>query len=102
MAATWRAGDAAFFCRPGPYFLCHAGIRPGVSLERQSPADLLWIRDEFLNSTMDFGKIVVHGHTPTEQPEVLPNRINIDTGAYASGHLTCLILDGDKRRFLTT
>jgi serine/threonine protein phosphatase 1 len=83
----------------GPYFLCHAGIRPGVSFEHQSPADLLWIRDEFLTSTMDFGKIVVHGHTPTEQPEVLPNRINIDTGAYASGHLTCLILDGDKRRF---
>ena len=86
----------------GPYFLCHAGIRPGVSLERQSTADLLWIRDEFLNSTMDFGKIVVHGHTPTEQPEVLPNRINIDTGAYASGHLTCLILEGDKRRFMMT
>jgi serine/threonine protein phosphatase 1 len=86
----------------GPYFLCPAGIRPGVSLERQSPADLLWIRDEFLNSTMDFGKIVVHGHTPTEQPEVLPNRINIDTGAYASGQLTCLILEGDKRRFIMT
>jgi len=86
----------------GPYFLCHAGIRPGISLERQSPADLLWIRDEFLTSTMDFGKIVVHGHTPTEQPEVLPNRINIDTGAYASGHLTCLILEGDRRRFMTT
>ena len=86
----------------GPYFLCHAGIRPGISLAGQSPADLLWIRDEFLTSTMDFGKIVVHGHTPTEQPEVLPNRINIDTGAYASGHLTCLILEGDKRRFMTT
>jgi serine/threonine protein phosphatase 1 len=86
----------------GPYFLCHAGIRPAVSLERQNPADLLWIRDEFLTSTMDFGKIVVHGHTPTEQPEVLPNRINIDTGAYASGHLTCLILEGGKRRFMTT
>jgi serine/threonine protein phosphatase 1 len=86
----------------GHYFVCHAGIRPGVSLERQSPADLLWIRDEFLTSTMDFGKIVMHGHTPTEQPEVLPNRINIDTGAYASGHLTCLILDEDKRRFMTT
>jgi serine/threonine protein phosphatase 1 len=51
---------------------------------------------------MDFGKIVVHGHTPTEQPEVLPNRINIDTGAYVSGHLTCLILEGNNRRFMMT
>jgi hypothetical protein len=52
----------------GRYFLCHAGIRPGVPFERQKEEDLLWIRDEFLNSRMDFGKIVVHGHTPTEEP----------------------------------
>ena len=84
------------------YFLCHAGVRPGVALERQSEEDLLWIRDEFLKSKMDFGKIVVHGHTPTEAPEVLPNRINIDTGAFATGRLTCAVLDDSNCRFLST
>jgi serine/threonine protein phosphatase 1 len=86
----------------GRYFLCHAGVRPGVLLERQSPEDLLWIRDDFLNSTMDFGKIVVHGHTPTVEPEVLPNRINIDTGAFATGRLTCIVLEGENYRFIST
>jgi calcineurin-like phosphoesterase family protein len=84
------------------YFLCHAGVRPGVPLERQRDEDLLWIRGEFLNSTMDFGKIVVHGHTPVKEPEVLPNRINIDTGAFATGHLTCVVLDEGGHRFLET
>ena len=56
----------------------------------------------FLNSRMYFGKIVVHGHTPTEEPEVLPNRIKIDTGAFATGRLTCLVIDHDQRRFLST
>jgi serine/threonine protein phosphatase 1 len=82
------------------YFLCHAGVRPGVPLEQQSEEDLLWIRGEFLNTTVDFGKIVVHGHTPVEEPEVLPNRINIDTGAFATGHLTCVVLDKAGHRFL--
>ena len=86
----------------GKYFLCHAGVRPGVPLERQSVEDLLWIRDEFLQSTADFGRIVVHGHTPSEQPELLPNRINIDTGAFATGRLTCLVLESAEPRFLTT
>jgi serine/threonine protein phosphatase 1 len=84
----------------GDYFLCHAGVRPGVALEKQSAEDLLWIRDEFLNSKMNFGKVVVHGHTPSEAPEVLPNRINIDTGAFATGRLTCLVLERGNRRFL--
>jgi serine/threonine protein phosphatase 1 len=84
------------------YFLCHAGVRPGVALDRQSAEDLLWIRDEFLVSKMDFGKIVIHGHTPAREPEVLPNRINIDTCAFATGRLTCLVLDDDNRRFLST
>ena len=82
------------------HFFCHAGIRPGIPLDRQSADDLLWIRQEFLNSKINFGKRVVHGHTPTERPEVLPNRINIDTGAYATGRLTCLVLEGDQHRFL--
>ncbi len=73
------------------------------ALERQSEQDLLWIRDEFLNSRMDFGKIIVHGHTPVEEPEVLPNRINIDTGAFATGRLTCLVLEeGESHRFIAT
>jgi serine/threonine protein phosphatase 1 len=84
------------------YFLCHAGVRPGVPFERQVEKDLLWIRDEFLNSRIDFGKIIVHGHTPVEEPEVLPNRINIDTGAFATGRLTCVVLEGESRRFINT
>jgi serine/threonine protein phosphatase 1 len=84
----------------GQYFLCHAGVRPGVPLESQQEEDLLSIRGEFLNSKMDFGKIIVHGHTPHPEPEVLPNRINIDTGAFATGRLTCAVLEGDRHRFL--
>ena len=86
----------------GNYFLCHAGIRPNVALNKQKIDDLLWIREEFLSSDLDFGKIVVHGHTPHEWPEVRRNRINIDTGAFATGRLTCLVLDGSRDRFLFT
>ena len=71
-------------------------------LERQSAADLLWIREQFLESRADFGRIVVHGHTPTEEPEVRPNRINIDTGAFMTGRLTCVVLDSERVRFLST
>jgi serine/threonine protein phosphatase 1 len=86
----------------GKYFLCHAGVRPGIPLERQTAEDLLWIRDEFLKSSADFGRIIVHGHTPREQPEICQNRINIDTGAFATGRLTCVVLDGEQPRFLMT
>jgi serine/threonine protein phosphatase 1 len=86
----------------GDYFLCHAGVRPGIPLEHQAAEDLLWIRDEFLHSRTGFGKVVVHGHTPIESPEVLPTRINIDTGAFVTGRLTCLVLEGERRRFLST
>jgi diadenosine tetraphosphatase ApaH/serine/threonine PP2A family protein phosphatase len=89
-------------CAYGDYFFCHAGVRPRVPLNQQSPRDLLWIRQEFLESTHDFGKIVVHGHSPVDTPDVRSNRINIDTGAYATGRLTCLVLEGDARRFLST
>ena len=88
----------SFMC--GRYFFCHAGVRPGVPLDRQSEHDLLWIRDEFLKSPADFGKIVIHGHTPVAEPEVRPNRINIDTGAFATGRLTCVVLEGPSHRFL--
>jgi serine/threonine protein phosphatase 1 len=89
----------SFAC--GGYFMVHAGVRPGVSLAEQKADDLLWIRDPFLTSTKNFGAVVVHGHTPEEQPVVLPNRICIDTGAYITGKLTCLILEGTGKRFIS-
>jgi serine/threonine protein phosphatase 1 len=86
----------------GDYFFCHAGIRPGVALAAQTARDLLWIRGEFLEDTRDHGAVIVHGHTVTEtmRPEIHPNRIAIDTGAYAGGPLTCLVLEGRAQRFL--
>ena len=78
----------------------HAGVRPGVPLNKQREEDLLWIRQDFLLYEEDFSKIIVHGHTPVMEPEVRPNRINIDTGAYATGQLTCLVLEGDKVDFI--
>jgi serine/threonine protein phosphatase 1 len=86
----------------GQYFLCHAGVRPGIPLGHQRAEDLLWIREEFVNCNKSFGKIVVHGHTPVVSPVVLPTRINIDTGAFATGRLTCLVLEGKSRRFIST
>ena len=86
----------------GRYFICHAGVRPGVPLDKQSEEDLLWIRDTFLGSDADFGKIVVHGHTPVPEPEVKRNRIDIDTGAFMSGRLTCVVLENGRYRFLST
>lgn len=86
----------------GGYLFVHAGVRPGCPIEEQDPDDLLWIRSEFLNSREDHGVMVVHGHTPTARPDVRRNRIGIDTGAFASGTLTCLVLEGNARRFLST
>jgi serine/threonine protein phosphatase 1 len=86
----------------GDYLFVHAGVRPGVPLERQREGDLLWIREEFLRSGADHGKVVVHGHTICPEPELRPNRIGIDTGAFATNRLTCLVLEGTERRFLTT
>ncbi len=86
----------------GDYFFAHAGVRPGLPLDQQAAQDLLWIRDDFLLSEEHFGKIVVHGHTITPRPEVKRNRIGIDTGAFASGRLTCLILEGSQLGFLQT
>ncbi len=84
----------------GDYIFVHAGIRPGRPLDGQELDDLLWIREPFLSSDEDFGKIVVHGHTPTDQPELRANRIGLDTGAVYGGKLTALVLEGDARRFL--
>jgi serine/threonine protein phosphatase 1 len=84
----------------GDYFFCHAGVRPGVPLDLQDRNDLLTIRDTFLSSEVEHGKLVVHGHTPSLVPEIRRNRIGIDTAAYATGRLTCLVLEQDQRRFL--
>lgn len=80
--------------RYGGYVFVHAGVRPGVSLDNQVSVDLRWIRDEFLSANTDFGGIIVHGHTISEQVEMRPNRIGIDTGAYCFGALTALGLEG--------
>jgi serine/threonine protein phosphatase 1 len=74
------------------YFFCHAGVRPGVPLAKQRAVDLLEIREPFLNSKAQLEKIIVHGHTPAEKPEILPNRMNIDTGAGWNGPLTAIEL----------
>lgn len=86
----------------GDYLFVHAGIRPGVPIEKQSEDDMLWIRDDFLNATAPFEKFVVHGHSIVPKPDIRPNRIAIDTGAFASGKLTCLILEGTHQEFLTS
>jgi len=86
----------------GDYLFVHAGIRPGVPLEEQREEDLLWIREEFLKSQEEFDRCVVHGHSITRQPDFQPNRIGIDTGAFASGTLTCLVLEGTKQDLLAT
>jgi serine/threonine protein phosphatase 1 len=88
--------------RLGGYLFVHAGIRPGVILEEQEQSDLYWIRDEFLSHRDSFGAIVVHGHSITEDIDVRANRIGIDTGAFATGRLTAIGLEGGERWFLST
>jgi serine/threonine protein phosphatase 1 len=83
--------------RLGDYLFVHAGIRPGVPLEDQRTGDLRWIRETFLSHAESFGPVVVHGHTIFAEPEVRANRIGIDTGAYTSGRLTALGLEGTAR-----
>jgi serine/threonine protein phosphatase 1 len=96
----FRGLRSSFFC--GDFFFAHAGVRPGVDLARQSEKDLLWIRQEFLRHEGDFGKVVVHGHTPVHDVERRRNRIGIDTAAYASGKLTALVIEGSDLRVIDT
>jgi serine/threonine protein phosphatase 1 len=95
-----RDQQTSFTC--GDFYFVHAGIKPRISLLRQVESDLLWIREEFLTSNQDFGKIIVHGHTPTAEIEIRPNRINIDTGAYATGKLTCLVIEKSSASVIDT
>lgn len=83
--------------RSGDYLFCHAGIRPGVPIKRQVSTDLLWIREDFLEDRSDHGVVVVHGHSVSAEVQVRRNRIGIDTGAYRTGVLTALYLEGTKR-----
>jgi len=86
----------------GDFYFVHAGVRPGVSLGEQTDYDLVWIRDAFLQSRKDFGARVVHGHSIAFDPEVHPNRIAVDTGAYATGRLTAAVIEGSEVNFLAT
>lgn len=89
-------------CRFGDYLFVHAGIRPGVEIDQQRQSDLRWIREAFLFDETDHGFIVVHGHTIRPEAEVRENRIGIDTGAYQSGVLTALAIEGSDSWFLDT
>jgi serine/threonine protein phosphatase 1 len=84
----------SFSC--GDFFFVHAGVRPGVPLSQQTDEDLFWIRDKFLKCPEKFEKIIVHGHTPVAEVEFHSNRINIDTGAFATGRLSCLRIEADN------
>lgn len=86
----------------GDYFFAHAGIDPDLPLGMQPDRALMWIRDKFLASEKEYGKIIVHGHSVAHEPAEHANRIGIDTGAYATGILTALVLEGTARRFLQT
>ncbi len=86
----------------GDYLFVHAGVRPGIALERQSPEDMLWIREDFLLSDERLEKVIVHGHSPSERPVLRASRIGIDTGAYATNCLTAAKLTGESCMFLST
>jgi serine/threonine protein phosphatase 1 len=109
-AGSWDAVPAGHLdflrgCRlrweAGGYLFVHAGVRPDLALDAQDPFDLLWMREPFLSWEGELDAVVVHGHTPTAAPEILAHRIGIDTGAVFGGSLTCLVLEGDRMRFLT-
>ena len=92
-ADTFRFGD---------YLFVHAGIRPGLGIAEQTQSDLRWIREPFLGDTKDHGFVVVHGHTISNKVEERANRIGLDTGAYRTGILTALAVEGTARWFLDT
>jgi serine/threonine protein phosphatase 1 len=84
----------------GDYLFVHAGIDPRLPIEEQKVHDLRWIREPFLSHGEPYGQVVVHGHTICDAPEDCGNRIGIDTGAFMTGRLTALVLEGEERRYL--
>ncbi len=102
------AGDRAYIStfedmvRIGDYVFVHAGIDPETPLAEQRRADLRWIREPFLSHAEAYEAVVVHGHTISEDPVDRGNRIGVDTGAYSSGRLTALVLEGSRRRYIET
>jgi serine/threonine protein phosphatase 1 len=86
----------------GEYAFVHAGVRPNQPLSSQQTSDLRWIRNEFLNHRGVLEKVIVHGHTITEEIEIRSNRIGLDTGAYASGKLSAMGFEADRRWVLNT
>jgi len=86
----------------GDYVFVHAGVHPEAPLAQQKISDLRWIRNDFLNFRGRLEKIVVHGHTISEEVEVRLHRIGLDTGAYSSGLLTAMGFEGDQRWLLQT
>ena len=84
----------------GDFLFVHAGIRPDIPIERQDINDLIWIRNEFLDSTREHERFVVHGHTPVPHADIRHNRINIDTCAWQTGTLTCVAIEGSTILFL--
>ena len=93
LAASERIGD---------YMFVHAGVRPRIPLDDQDAAEMRWIRGDFLDFGGSHGAIVVHGHSITMEVDVRPNRIGIDTGAFDTGRLTAIGLEGAERWFLQT
>jgi len=108
LAARMPAAHVAFLktlkehYKIGDYLFVHAGLRPGVPLDAQRRSDKLGIRSEFTESGYDFGFKVVHGHSGVRKPKVFPNRIAVDTGAFATGMLTAAVLEGSGVRFIST
>ena len=94
--------EAELCHRAGSYYFVHAGVRPGVVLNKQRFEDQLWIKEPFISSEKDHGAVVVHGHTISEEVTYRQNRIGLDTGAYYSGVLSCLVLEGESRRLVQT
>lgn len=86
----------------GDYVFVHAGIRPGIPFEQQCSNDMRWIRGDFLNSREDHSAVIVHGHTIFDTVDEQFNRIGIDTGAFATGNLSAIAIEGDERWFLST
>lgn len=84
------------------YFFCHAGVRPEIALSEQTNHDLCWIRTDFLFYDEPFEKVIIHGHTIVDEPEVKQNRINVDTCCFGTGKLTAVVLEDEKHRFLHT